>query len=786
MKKLFFSLAMLALPIVSFAQNTCEGWPANYGGVMLQGFWWDSYNETKWTALTSRADELSEIFDLIWIPQAGTTSGGKYNENNNIAGYPSNMGYEPCYWLEYNTCFGTEAELKTMIDTYKSKGTGIIEDVVVNHKGSMSGWGTFPNESRTGAVSNRTYSLTWDYKTDICSNDEANYDDASDIKGQITGNTDTGDGFSGIRDLDHTSQNVQNNIKTYIDYLKNEMGFAGFRYDMVKGFGAQYIGIYNNSANPTFSVGEYWDNQEAIQNWINGTGKTSAAFDFALKFKLNTAISGGDYSALVWKSFTADANYSRYSVTFADNHDTFRDASKLQYNWSAANAFILAMPGTPCVFFKHYEADKTNIRAMILARKACGITNQTAIKQQYAVDDNSGYVLETEGSKGSVMVHLGSAANYATPDGYTLVASGDSYKFYQKIDVTSDFASTPTYGKYTVYFDKTGTNWTAVTAYVWNDANEKPSNWPGTSMELTPQGFYKYTFDSKYNHIIFNNGYSGGTNQTANLESYNNRVYNYNGTTGEVMIGTGENALLFTGYANRTGNNVVLKSGDQYTCANLIITDKVDFTTPINFNANSASYTRAMPSSNWGTLTLPYALSANNGDCTFYTLSQVGNGKLTFQKVTSDIIPAGTPIAFKKTEGKTQVSFAEQNVNVSNSILQPSPVDGWTMNGSFTNQSLTTEGLYYVAKDHFYEKTEGTPLSLVAFRSYFSTTNPSAKIFSIAIENDEETAINPIQPASDDIRIAIYDLQGRKLSTTQKGINIIRMSNGTTQKITIK
>ncbi|MBR4364879.1 MAG: alpha-amylase, partial [Prevotella sp.] len=53
-----------------FVQFAYAQWPANYGGVMLQGFYWDSYEDTKWTNLTAQADELSKYFDLIWVPNS--------------------------------------------------------------------------------------------------------------------------------------------------------------------------------------------------------------------------------------------------------------------------------------------------------------------------------------------------------------------------------------------------------------------------------------------------------------------------------------------------------------------------------------------------------------------------------------------------------------------------------------------------------------------------------------------------------------------------------------------
>ena len=69
MRKKLLSLMLLLVPMGVLAQ----GWPANYKGVMLQGFYWDSFEDSKWTTLTSQADELSQYFQLIWVPNSGQT-----------------------------------------------------------------------------------------------------------------------------------------------------------------------------------------------------------------------------------------------------------------------------------------------------------------------------------------------------------------------------------------------------------------------------------------------------------------------------------------------------------------------------------------------------------------------------------------------------------------------------------------------------------------------------------------------------------------------------------------
>ena len=61
--------AAMAAGAASFSADAI-GWPANYEGVMLQGFYWDSWNVTGWSKLEAQSDELSQSFKLIWVPNS--------------------------------------------------------------------------------------------------------------------------------------------------------------------------------------------------------------------------------------------------------------------------------------------------------------------------------------------------------------------------------------------------------------------------------------------------------------------------------------------------------------------------------------------------------------------------------------------------------------------------------------------------------------------------------------------------------------------------------------------
>ena len=55
----------------------------------------------------------------------------------------------------------------------------------------------------------------------------------------------------------------------FLCYLKNPVGFDGWRYDMVKGCPGYYAGMCNDASAPVFSVGEFSDsNRQLLSNWI--------------------------------------------------------------------------------------------------------------------------------------------------------------------------------------------------------------------------------------------------------------------------------------------------------------------------------------------------------------------------------------------------------------------------------------------------------------------------------------------------------------------------------------
>ena len=428
-----------------------QGWASDYSGVMLQGFSWDSYNESQWKVLEKQANELKGYIDLVWLPQSG-----KCMETTQV------MGYMPYYYFNQNSSFGSEAELRSLITKFKAAGIGAIADVVINHR-NTEGWYTFPAETYKGV----TYQML---STDICKNDDGGTTatQAATDGVSLSQNNDEGTDFGGCRDIDHKSENVQKVIKAYLKYLKDDLGYTGFRYDMVKGFDGSHVADYNDATGVEYSVGEYWDGNDKIESWINRTNKKSAAFDFQFRYNVRDAVNGAANGKVTtssdWSKLNSndnlmhDANYRRYAVTFVENHDTQKRSESeqndpLRKDTIAANAYMLAMPGTPCIFQPHWNAYKSEIKEMIAARKYAGITNMSnyANKQSKKIL----YVNEVTGTKHKLLVAVGNdAAGYAGETGYTKILSGYHYAYFLSNDAETSWTSMPS-GSYEEGFKTT-------------------------------------------------------------------------------------------------------------------------------------------------------------------------------------------------------------------------------------------------------------------------------------------------------------------------------------------
>jgi len=144
------------------------------------------------------------------------------------------------------------------------------------------------------------------------------------------------------------------------DWLTRALDIQGYRLDDVKGVSTDFLLPFLNQAAMAgkFAVGEFFDgNIGFIQGWMNSMQHRSSAFDFPLRFKLQTMCNHPE-------SFNmADLDHAGLtgadplgSVTFVENHDTDLN-SPIVRNKMLAYAYILTSEGYPCIFYRDYSTD---------------------------------------------------------------------------------------------------------------------------------------------------------------------------------------------------------------------------------------------------------------------------------------------------------------------------------------------------------------------------------------------------------------------------------------------
>jgi len=417
--------------------------PAKCPDVMLQAFYWNStqgnagegggngYGRTRWIDHLngnngSSAEEIGQWFDLVWLPCMSAGSG---------------LGYHPSNYGVLDSDRGTKQRLVQLIEILHKNGARVVADIVINHGDAQNGWCGY-----TGYTFGK-YGTFYPDGSYICRTDEVNTQGPSECRGFATGNNDDGYGdeanYGASRDWDHTNADVRNMFKAYLQWMHHDIKVDGFRYDYCKGYHNSHINEYNRAAEAYFSVMEYWDgNVNTLQDRLNDAGWNTGTFDFATKY---TAFNDGIAADNYWKLKGAGlpgANKARYAVTFIDSHDSFqRDGNEFCGEGNSmgicrdklliANAYMLSMPGVPCVFWPHWVTFKEELKKMINARYKTGVHSESAVSDEAG---DGFYKATITGTNGEIRLLLGPNSGYNnTPSGYTLAVKGNNYGVYYKV-----------------------------------------------------------------------------------------------------------------------------------------------------------------------------------------------------------------------------------------------------------------------------------------------------------------------------------------------------------------
>ncbi|KAE9467929.1 hypothetical protein C3L33_00164, partial [Rhododendron williamsianum] len=377
--------------------------------ILPKGFNWasSSSKEEGWYnwLIKSVPDLANAGVTHVWLPPP----------SHSLAGHP--QGYIPgrLYDLDASR-YGNEEQLKKLIQAFKDKGIKCVADIVINHRGPEN-LCNFEGGTADGR-------LDWG-PSFVCKGD-ANCSDA-------TGNPDTGEDFRLAPDVDHLNPTVQKDLSDWMNWLKTEIGFEGWRFSTVSGYSPSITKIYMANTSPNFAVGEYWkffsttntdEHRQQLVQWVQDAGGVVTVFDFTTKGVLHAAFQG-EWSRLKDSNGQPSGMIGvlpQNAVTFIDNHDT--ESQKI---WPFPTdkvmqgyVYILTHPGIPSITTLYFST----------LRRNKGIS-ETSKVQILAAADSGLYVAKIDEK---IIVKIGpngDLGNLIPPD-YQLVHSGLDYAVWEK------------------------------------------------------------------------------------------------------------------------------------------------------------------------------------------------------------------------------------------------------------------------------------------------------------------------------------------------------------------
>ena len=167
-----------------------------------------------------------------------------------------------------------------------------------------------------------------------------------------------------------------------------------------------------------------------------------------------------------------------------------------------------------------------------------------------------------------------------------------------------------------------------------------------------------------------------------------------------------------------TGTNIVVKSGEAYTCANLVLTDGADFYTPYDFTAAQATYSRQLTAgTQWGTVALPFDATSVTGAELFRVARQEGDALYVDE---TNGMAGGEPLVFRANAGVTKVDFTGANVTVR--ATTDAATGSTVLKGTSQTVSQLDAGAYFIYGDKFYRVASGSQIGVKPFRAYIPAT----------------------------------------------------------------
>lgn len=230
-----------------------------------------------------------------------------------------------------------------------------------------------------------------------------------------------------------------------------------------------------------------------------------------------------------------------------------------------------------------------------------------------------------------------------------------------------------------------------------------------------------------------------------------------------------------------TTNVLVANAEGGYTCADLSLDAAHPFKAPFDFAATTATVKKSVSEIGFATFVSPYNVAVPDGCEAYKIVSVDADNALQCEPVTQ--IVANEPVLLV---GEGAYEFAASDVTVS---VAPETLVSGLLNGSYEATTAPVGSYVLQPQDGvtaFYRVAEAGKQQVVPFTAYLTLPAVGANVRMLSIDlGSDATAIENV-PSSAATVVAVYDLSGRSVEGLQRGINLVKMSDGTVKKIIVK
>jgi alpha-amylase len=263
-------------------------------------------------------------FDAIWISPVVDNLGNGYH------------GYWAKNWEKRNDHFGSDDDLKSLINAAHAKGIYVMVDVVANHVAPV------------GDDFSQIYPLNKSehYHSDCDINDWGNQSQVENCR------------LAGLPDLNQNNDYVRGYLKSWIKNLVNDFGFDGIRIDTIPEVPHDFWAEFTQ-ASGVFQMGECFNGDPAYvgpyQQQVEGL------FNYPMYFTIKDVFGSGQSMQGIKNRFAQEGPHFKDIDAlgiFVDNHDNARFLNQYNNQRMFKNALLFALTsrGIPFYYYGSEQA----------------------------------------------------------------------------------------------------------------------------------------------------------------------------------------------------------------------------------------------------------------------------------------------------------------------------------------------------------------------------------------------------------------------------------------------